>query len=86
MMGEGMGLSDVDVKLGGRQIEYEDEAPVVRQMFAEACARAGIESQMGKDLTPRDFRVRSSTFIPPRRNPGLWRSGCSAVGLLLFGQ
>jgi oxalate decarboxylase/phosphoglucose isomerase-like protein (cupin superfamily) len=52
MMGEGMGLSDVDVKLGGHQIEYEDEAPLVRQMFAEACAKAGIQSQMGKYYKP----------------------------------
>ena len=48
MMGEGMGLSDVDVKLGGHQIEYEDEAPVVREMFEEACAKAGVQSQMKK--------------------------------------
>ena len=56
MMGEGMGLSDVDVKLGGHQIEYEDEAPLVRQMFAEACAKAGIESQMDKYYKPKKLQ------------------------------
>lgn len=55
-MGEGMGLSDVDIKLGGHQIEYEDEAPLVRQMFAEACAKAGIESQMGKYYKPKKLQ------------------------------
>jgi hypothetical protein len=48
MLGEGMGLSDVDVKLGGHQIEYEDEDPRVREMFEDACAKAGIQSQMHK--------------------------------------
>lgn len=48
MMGEGMGLSDVDMKLGGHQIEYEDEAPIVRQTFEEACAKAGVKNQMSK--------------------------------------
>jgi hypothetical protein len=57
MMGEGMGLSDVDVKLGGHQIEYEDEASLVRQMFAEACAKAGIESQMGKYYKPKRLQA-----------------------------
>ena len=48
MWGEGRGKSDVDVKLGGNQIEYEDEDPIVRQMFEEACAKAGIKSLMDK--------------------------------------
>lgn len=47
MFGEGDD-SDVDIKLGGHQIEYEDEDPMVRTMFAEACAKAGIQSQMEK--------------------------------------
>ena len=38
----------MDVKLGGNQIEYEDEDPIVRQMFEEACAKAGIKSLMDK--------------------------------------
>ena len=36
----------------GSQIEYEDEAPLVRQMFIEACAKAGIQSQMEKYYKP----------------------------------
>ena len=46
--GENTGKTDVDVKLGGNQIEYEDEDPTVRQMFEEACAKAGVKSQMDK--------------------------------------
>jgi hypothetical protein len=36
------------VKLGGNQIEYEDEDPLVRQMFEEACAKAGVKSAMDR--------------------------------------
>ncbi len=38
----------MDVKLGSNQIEYEDEDPIVRLMFEEACAKAGVKSQMDK--------------------------------------
>ncbi|MFQ5851528.1 MAG: cupin domain-containing protein [Candidatus Binatia bacterium] len=48
MWGEEEGKTDVDVKLGGNQIEYEDEDPSVREMFEEACAKAGIKSQMDR--------------------------------------
>jgi hypothetical protein len=46
MWGEGRGNADVDVKLGGNQIEYEDEDPIVRKMFDQACADAGIKNLM----------------------------------------
>lgn len=48
MPGEGLGLTDVDVKKGGHQIEYEDEAPIVRKTFEEACGKAGVQSQMNR--------------------------------------
>jgi hypothetical protein len=48
MWGEGRGKADVDVKLGGNQIEYEDEDPLVRKMFAEACAKASVSNSMAK--------------------------------------
>ena len=48
MWGEGRGKADVDVKLGGKQIEYEDEDPLVRTMFDEACAKAGVKNLMEK--------------------------------------
>jgi oxalate decarboxylase/phosphoglucose isomerase-like protein (cupin superfamily) len=47
------GKTDVDVKLGGNQIEYEDEDPAVRKMFEEACAKAGVKSQMEKYYKPQ---------------------------------
>ena len=46
--GEGKGKADIDVKLGGNQIEYEDEDPIVPQMFQEACAKAGVPNLMEK--------------------------------------
>jgi hypothetical protein len=48
MWGEGRGKADVDVKLGGNQIEYEDEDMLVRKMFDEACATAGVQNLMEK--------------------------------------
>ena len=48
MWGKGRGKADVDVKLGGNQIEYEDEDLIVRQMFDEACAKAGVKNLMEK--------------------------------------
>jgi len=33
-------------RLGGSQIDYADEQPMVRQMFAEALARHGLSSRM----------------------------------------
>jgi hypothetical protein len=38
----------LDVKLGGNQIEYEDEDPSVRQMLEEACVKTGVKNLMEK--------------------------------------
>ena len=46
MMGEGMGLSDVDVKLGGHQIEYEDEDPAIHKLFEGDLKRHGATCRM----------------------------------------
>lgn len=40
--------TNTDRKLGGNQIEYEDESPVVRQMFVEALAKRGVQHDMDK--------------------------------------
>jgi hypothetical protein len=47
-MGEGSDRPLTSIKLGGDQIEYEDEDPMVRRMFEEAIAQAGIESKMAR--------------------------------------
>jgi quercetin dioxygenase-like cupin family protein len=41
---------DVSVKLGGNQIEYEDQFPRIAQMYAEAMAKAGAEVRMPASL------------------------------------
>jgi oxalate decarboxylase/phosphoglucose isomerase-like protein (cupin superfamily) len=46
--GETSAKTDLDVKLGGNQIEYEDEDPIVQEMFEQACAKAGVRNQMEK--------------------------------------
>ena len=38
----------LDGKLGGNQIEYEDEDPSVKQMFEEACVKTGVKNLMEK--------------------------------------
>ncbi|MCZ6598280.1 MAG: cupin domain-containing protein [Planctomycetota bacterium] len=43
---------DISVKDGGAQIEYEDEASAVHDMFEETLARGGGESKMG-EFIPR---------------------------------
>jgi hypothetical protein len=43
----GMKLSDAkDVKKGGNQIEYEDEAPELRETFEKELGKSGIKCQM----------------------------------------
>ena len=44
------GEADVSVKLGGAQIEYEDEEHIVHDMFAETLAKVGGESKMAEFL------------------------------------
>jgi hypothetical protein len=39
-------LSTISTRLGGHQIEYEDQDPIVHQMFVEACASSGAEMRM----------------------------------------
>ena len=40
--------SDVSVKQGGMQIEYEDEDPEIRRIFEESCAKSGATVMMPK--------------------------------------
>ena len=40
------GKTDVSVKEGGHQIEYEDEDPHIRQLFEGELAKHGIECRM----------------------------------------
>jgi hypothetical protein len=43
---------DVDVKAGGRQIEYEDQDPRIHQMFTEELAKYGIKPKMDEFHIP----------------------------------
>ena len=44
--GQGVPLSWISRRLGGTQLDYTDEKPVVRQMFADALARRGMKPNM----------------------------------------
>ena len=41
-----MPLSWISRRLGGNQIDYADETPLVRQLFADALAKHGLSSRM----------------------------------------
>jgi oxalate decarboxylase/phosphoglucose isomerase-like protein (cupin superfamily) len=57
---QGVPLSWISRRLGGNQIDYADEGPLVRSMFAEALARHG--------MTPRMDEVYRSELptLPPK--------------------
>lgn len=42
----GLPMSSVSTRRGGDQIDYEDEDPLVREMYRDECARNGVESRM----------------------------------------
>jgi quercetin dioxygenase-like cupin family protein len=46
------GETDVDVNLGGGQIEYENEDPLIHDIFVETISKHGAESQMA-EFIPR---------------------------------
>jgi len=57
---QGVPKAWISRRVGGDQIDYADESPLVRQRFAEALARHGVSSNMQKayeaeaaDLPPR---------------------------------
>ncbi|MFI5267180.1 MAG: hypothetical protein ACHQ7M_07370, partial [Chloroflexota bacterium] len=43
---------DVDVKAGGRQMEYEDQDPRIHQMFIDELAKHGIKANMDQFKIP----------------------------------
>ena len=46
------GETDVDVSLGGGQIEYENENPLIHQIFVETLTKSGASSKMSKFFNP----------------------------------
>jgi len=40
------GAVATSVKLGGDQIEYEDQSPRIHQLFTEATRKAGVEVKL----------------------------------------
>jgi quercetin dioxygenase-like cupin family protein len=45
--------TSTSVKLGGDQIEYEDQDPRIHEMFLEACRKNGVEQKMDKFFPAR---------------------------------
>jgi mannose-6-phosphate isomerase-like protein (cupin superfamily) len=58
---QGVPLSWISRRLGGNQIDYADETPLVRRMFSEALARHGLKPRM--DQVYQD----ELATLPPKR-------------------
>jgi hypothetical protein len=43
---QGVPMSWISTRLGGTQVDYADETPLVRRMFADALARHGLQPRM----------------------------------------
>jgi len=43
---------DVDVKAGGRQMEYEDQDPRIHQTFVDELAKKGLKPRMDQFKIP----------------------------------
>lgn len=56
---QGVPMSWISRRLGGMQIDYADEAPVVRDMFDQALARHGLSSKMDEAY------VKELETLPP---------------------
>jgi hypothetical protein len=53
-------MSWISRRLGGTQVDYADEAPLVRQMFADALARHGMQPRMD------EIYAAERTNLPPK--------------------
>jgi oxalate decarboxylase/phosphoglucose isomerase-like protein (cupin superfamily) len=59
---QGVPMSWISRRLGGSQIDYADEAPLVRQMFSDALSKNGVQSRMAEAYE------RELTALPPKRD------------------
>ncbi len=50
---QGVPMSWISRRLGGNQIDYADEKPLVRQLFADALAKHGLDAAHGRGLRGR---------------------------------
>jgi uncharacterized RmlC-like cupin family protein len=60
---------DVDVRSGGRQIEYEEQDPEIHALFLAELERNGVASGMGHLFDEASFR-RPPPYPPPRGGGG----------------
>jgi oxalate decarboxylase/phosphoglucose isomerase-like protein (cupin superfamily) len=59
---QGVPLSWISRRLGGNQIDYADETPVVRQMFADALAKHGLAPRMDQ------VYEAENAILPPKQS------------------
>jgi hypothetical protein len=51
---------DRDIKLGGAQIEYEDQDPRIHQIWLDEIAKYGVKSGMGNFIDESRFVKKSA--------------------------
>ena len=61
---QGVPKAWISQRIGGDQIDYADEKPLVRTLFAEALARHGLESRMDKVLRSREGGPAGMDTVP----------------------
>jgi hypothetical protein len=59
------GETDLDIKKGGRQIEYADQDPRVHRKWLDAIAKAGVTSDMGAYLDERRTLAKGKPKAKP---------------------
>lgn len=52
---------DVNVRDGGRQIEYEDQDPRIHEIYLAELAKNGVESRMGKYIDESRYKTRKAS-------------------------
>jgi mannose-6-phosphate isomerase-like protein (cupin superfamily) len=60
------GETDLDVKKGGRQIEYADQDPRIHRKWLEEIAKTGVTSDMGSYIDERPYLAKGKAKAKPK--------------------
>ena len=85
---QGVPKAWISQRLGGDQIDYADESPKIRTMFAEALARHGLRPRMDEAYQaelaelPAEGRLNASGAAWTERNEAPTRAGMIGLGAM----
>jgi hypothetical protein len=63
------GETDLDIKKGGRQIEYADQDPRVHRKWLGEIAKTGVTSDMGAYINERPYRAKGKVKAKAKPKP-----------------